>query len=73
MIDDFSLPPTVIRVLIVGDKNSQFTLDFSEGDVGLSELIKALETNSVNLGLHVDFNITKVHRAKVDDSAIRFT
>lgn len=71
MIDDFSLPPTVIRVLIVGDKNSQLTLDFSEGDVGLSELIKALETNSVNLGLYVDFKITKVHRAKVDDSEVK--
>lgn len=64
MIDVFSLPPTVIRVLIVGDKNSQFTIDFGEGNFGLSELIKALEINSVNLGLYVDFKITKVHRAK---------
>lgn len=71
MIDDFSLPPTVIRVLIVGDKNPEFTLDFSEGNVGLSEFIKALEINSVNLGLYVDFKITKVHRAKVDDSEVK--
>ncbi len=64
MIDNFSLPPTVIRVLIVGDKNSQFTIDFGDGDFGLSEFIKALEINSVNLGLYVDFKITKVHRIK---------
>ncbi|NJK69436.1 MAG: hypothetical protein HC941_25525 [Microcoleus sp. SU_5_3] len=63
MIDDFSLPPTVIRILILGDKNEQFTIDFGEGDIGLSELIKALETNSVNLGLYVNFKITKVHRS----------
>jgi hypothetical protein len=60
MIDDFSLPPTVIRVLIVGDKNPQATIDFGDGDFGLSEFIKALEINSVNLGLYVDFKITKV-------------
>ncbi|AFZ24243.1 hypothetical protein Cylst_1998 [Cylindrospermum stagnale PCC 7417] len=64
MIDTYTLPPTVIRVLIVGDKNSQFTIDFGEGDFGLSEFIKALEINSVNLGLYVDFKITKVHRIK---------
>jgi hypothetical protein len=67
MIDDFSLPPTVIRVLIVGDKNDTFTIDFGDSDFGLSELIKALEINSVNLGLYVDFKITKVHRAKPTD------
>lgn len=71
MIDDFSLPPTVIRVLIVADKNSGFTIDFGDGDFGLSEFIKALEINSVNLGLYVDFKITKVHRAKVDDSEVK--
>jgi hypothetical protein len=71
MIDDFSLPPTVIRVLIVGDKNDTFTIDFGNGNFGLSELIKALEINSVNLGLYVDFKITKVHRAKVDDSEVK--
>lgn len=64
MIDEFSLPPTVIRVLIVGDKNSSFTIDFGDGDFGLSEFIKGLEINSVNLGLYVDFKITKVHRIK---------
>ncbi|WP_333002743.1 hypothetical protein [Microcoleus sp. A2-C2] len=68
MIDDFSLPPTVIRVLIVGDKNAQSTIDFGDGDFGLSELIKALEINSVNLGLYVDFKITKVHRATGTDN-----
>ena len=60
MIDDFSLPPTVIRVLIVGDKNPQATIDFGDGNFGLSEFIKALEINYVNLGLYVDFKITKV-------------
>jgi len=69
MIDNFSLPPTVIRLLIVGDGKSGFTIDFGEGDFGLSELIKALEINSVNLGLYVDFKITKVHRAKGTDEA----
>lgn len=68
MIDDYTLPPTVIRVLIVGDKNEDFTLDFGEKNMGLSEFIKALETNSVTLGLYVYFKITKVHRATVTDS-----
>jgi hypothetical protein len=64
MIDDFSLPPTVIRVLIVGDKNPQATIDFGDDNFGLSEFIKALEINYVNLGLYVNFQITKVHRVK---------
>jgi hypothetical protein len=71
MIDDFSLPPTVIRVLIVGDKNCEFTINFGDGNFGLSELIKALEINSVNLGLYVNFKIAKVHRAKVNDSEVK--
>jgi hypothetical protein len=62
LYDWFFPKPTVVKILIVTDG----TIDFGDGDFGLSELLKAL---SVSPGPYVSFAVMKAHRAATADQA----